>query len=172
MERLWAPWRMPYLEGGDRPDGCFFCTISAGQDTEEALDLVVWRGKRVYALLNRYPYTNGHVMVAPFAHEGRLDRLEPDAAIELMDGLRLVIRALRQVYNPQGFNVGLNLGSAAGAGFGDHLHFHVVPRWHGDTSFMTTTGGTRVVPEALGDTARRLREAIASLCGEDTTTRQ
>jgi ATP adenylyltransferase len=150
------------LIGESRAEGCFLCTIGAGQDTDEALDLVVWRGESVYALLNRYPYANGHVMVAPYAHEGELDRLPAPVAAELMTGTRLIIRALRRMYAPQGFNVGLNLGAAAGAGYGDHVHFHVVPRWHGDTNFMTTTGGTRVVPEALDVTARRMRSAIAS----------
>lgn len=160
---MWAPWRMPYLEGGPPGEGCFFCAIGRGDDDPEALDLVVWRGKRVYALLNRYPYANGHVMVAPYRHEGALDRLRPETAQELMAGLSLIIRALRRTYDPQGFNVGLNLGSAAGAGFGDHLHFHVVPRWTGDTSFMAVTGGTRVIPEALDVTAERIRAAVAAL---------
>lgn len=163
MEQLSAPWRMPYLEGQSRPKDCFFCTIGAGKATPEELDLVVWRGERVYALLNRYPYSNGHVMVVPYAHEGQLDRLDAAASIEVIAALRLMMRALRQLHNPQGFNVGLNQGSAAGAGFGDHLHFHLVPRWHGDTNFMTTTGGTRVIPEALEVTAQRTRDAVATL---------
>jgi ATP adenylyltransferase len=163
MENMWAPWRMSYLQGDTRSDGCFFCAIGGGDCPPEAQDLVVWRGQRVYALLNRFPYANGHVMVAPYDHEGRLDRMDAAAAGELLVGVRLMIRALRQVYDPQGFNIGANLGTAAGAGVGDHLHIHVVPRWHGDTNFMTTTSGTRVIPEALGDSARHLREALASL---------
>jgi ATP adenylyltransferase len=163
MEQLWAPWRMPYLQGGARPEGCFFCRLGAGDEDPDGFDSVVWRGESVFALLNRYPYTNGHVMVAPYVHEGRLEAIDPAVASELVVGLRLLIRALRQVYEPDGFNVGLNLGSAAGAGFGDHLHFHVVPRWSGDTNFMATTASTRVVPETLEVTASRLKNALASL---------
>jgi ATP adenylyltransferase len=167
MEQLWAPWRMPYLQGGARPEGCFFCTLGAGKGEPESLAQVVWRGESVYALLNRYPYSNGHTMVVPYIHEGRLEELESEVSRELMSGVRRTIRALALVYSPEGFNVGLNLGSAAGAGFGDHLHFHVVPRWSGDTNFMSTTGGTRVVPESLDETARRLSEAFMSLSGSD-----
>lgn len=163
MQQLWAPWRMPYLQSGARPEGCFFCALGAGESDSEGIDCVVWRGERVFALLNRYPYSNGHVMVAPYSHEGRLEALDEATAAELMVGVRLLIRALDKEYSPEGFNVGLNLGSAAGAGFGDHLHFHLVPRWSGDTSFMTTTGGTRVVPEALDETARRIKSALESL---------
>jgi len=161
MEQLWAPWRMAYLSGGERADGCFLCALGAGGAPGGPDDLVVWRGERVFALLNAYPYANGHLMVAPIAHEGELDRLERRTAAELIAAVQRMVRTLRRTYGPEGFNVGANLGAAAGAGFGDHLHLHVVPRWRGDTNFMTTTAGTRVIPEALGDTARRLREAIA-----------
>lgn len=163
MEQLWAPWRMPYLQSGARPEGCFFCTLGAGEGDEDSLDQVVWRGRWVYALLNRYPYSNGHMMIVPYVHEGRLEGLDEATVVELMAGVRLSIRALKLVYEAEGFNVGLNLGSAAGAGFGDHLHFHVVPRWSGDTNFMTTTAALRVVPEPLPETARRLRAAIAAI---------
>lgn len=181
MEQLWAPWRMAYLKRSGKPDpGCFLCTFGQGiaepepggsqaepahpEDGEHpATDLVVWRGHRVYALLNAFPYASGHVMVAPYVHEGALDQLDPATAAELMDGARLMIRALRLAYQPQGFNVGANLGTAAGAGFGDHLHLHVVPRWGGDTNFMTTIGDARVLPEALEASARQLRAALATM---------
>ncbi len=162
MEQLWAPWRMPYLLSGARSEGCFFCALGAGEGDSESLDQVIWRGSSVYALLNRYPYSTGHIMIVPYIHEGRLEALDETILFELMEGVRLAIRALRLAYKPEGFNVGLNLGSAAGAGFGDHLHFHVVPRWSGDTNFMTATARTRVVPEPMHDTACRLRDAIAS----------
>ena len=162
MQQLWAPWRMTYLQGGDRADGCFLCAYGAG-DPPDAPDVVVWRGEHVYALLNAYPYTNGHVMVAPCVHGGDLVALNEATAAELMVGVRLVLTALKAVYQPQGFNVGANLGSAAGAGYGEHVHMHVVPRWSGDTNFMTATAGTRVIPESLEDTARRLRAALAEL---------
>lgn len=178
MEHLWAPWRMAYLQA-DRSSGpprCFLCEVGAlaqGDPADPAApagahgaELVVWRGERVYALLNLFPYASGHVMVAPYAHEGELDRLDEAASLELMRGTRLAIRALRAVYRPQGFNVGANLGAAAGAGFGDHIHMHVVPRWQRDTNFMTTTGRTRVLPEDLAETAERLRVAWLDLASE------
>jgi ATP adenylyltransferase len=151
---------MAYLQGTPDREGCFLCEAGA-EATDDAN--VVWRGTHVYALLNAYPYVNGHVMVAPYAHVGDLVALEIDAALELMSATRTLLRALRAAYRPDGFNVGANLGSAAGAGFGDHLHWHIVPRWAGDTNFMTVVGQTRVVPEALGETARRLRESLAAL---------
>ncbi len=181
MEQLWAPWRMAYLKQRGMPDpGCFLCAFGQGAAEAElggsqaeqaslesmepdATDLVVWRGHHVYALLNAFPYASGHVMVAPYDHEGALDRLDPATAAELMEGTRLMIRALRLVYQPQGFNIGANLGTAAGAGFGDHLHMHVVPRWGGDTNFMTTTGNARVLPEALKDSARQIQVALAAM---------
>jgi ATP adenylyltransferase len=159
MQQLWAPWRMTYLTGETRSEGCFLCALGAGP-AAEAPDLVVWRGRRVYALLNAFPYANGHVMVAPYEHEGDLAALDDEAAGELMAGIRRVIRALRLTYQPQAFNVGANLGPAAGAGYGDHVHVHVVPRWSNDTNFMTATAATRVIPEALADTADRVRAAL------------
>lgn len=152
---------MAYLSGGEAASpGCFLCTLGVSTP-EAAQDLVLWRGERVYALLNAYPYANGHVMVAPYAHEGDLLALDEPTAQALLAGVRRVLAALRRAYDPPGFNVGANLGQAAGAGFGDHLHVHVVPRWSGDTNFMTTTAGTRVIPEALADTAARLRTILA-----------
>jgi ATP adenylyltransferase len=161
MQQLWAPWRRPYLEAAEHPAGCFFCEIGAGRAGPEDEEIVVWRGQHVYALLNAFPYANGHVMVAPYGHEDALDGIDTATATELMAGVRRMVAALRQTYRPDGFNVGANLGAAAGAGYGDHLHVHVVPRWSGDTSFMTTTGTTRVIPEELGETARRLRATLA-----------
>lgn len=151
---------MAYLENTDADEGCFLC--QHGQSADDS-GIVVWRGNGVYALLNAYPYANGHVMVAPYVHEGRLDALDDRTATELMSAMRRMVRALRAAYDPDGFNVGANLGGAAGAGHGDHLHIHVVPRWHRDTNFMTSTAGTRVIPELLEDTARRVRQAIAAL---------
>lgn len=166
MQQLWAPWRMAYLERGNEEGRCFLCEVASPWAPDAGPpDIVVWHGVSTYALLNAYPYANGHVMVAPYAHEGALDALDDATAAELMVATRLVIRALRRAFQPQGFNIGANLGSAAGAGFGDHVHLHVVPRWSGDTNFMTTTGGTRVIPESLEETARRVREAITAIEG-------
>jgi ATP adenylyltransferase len=170
VEQLWSPWRLAYLsaEPGDGDQECFLCVVGAGASAVAGLDRaaesgVIWRGEHTYVLLNAYPYANGHVMVAPYEHEGDLTALPEEVGAELMAALRLTIRALRLVYKPEGFNVGANLGSAAGAGFGDHVHFHVVPRWSGDTNFMTTVGGSRVIPEKLEDTAARLRSAVVQL---------
>jgi ATP adenylyltransferase len=164
---------MSYLEDSRPSVGCFLCDLGAeepvrrvGVATDADGELALWLGREVYALLNAYPYANGHVMVAPYAHVADLDELPAATAAEMMSTVRLMIRALRRTYHPQGFNVGANLGSAAGAGFADHLHFHVVPRWSGDTNFMTATGDTRVLPEALDETARRVRAAITAIGGE------
>lgn len=154
---------MAYLERGERPEGCFMCEIGAGTAGPEGEAIVVWRGRHVFALLNAFPYSNGHVLVAPYAHEAHLDLLEGAVAAELIAAAQLIVAALRRTYQPQGFNVGANLGTAAGAGFGDHLHFHIVPRWNADSNFMTTTADTRVIPEALPDTAQRVRAAVAAL---------
>jgi len=148
---------MGYLEREVPPGDCFLCAAGAGPSQE---GLVVWRGRLVFALLNAFPYVSGHVLVAPYDHEGDLLRLPADAAAELVMGARLVMRALALVYAPEGYNLGANLGSAAGAGHAEHLHLHVVPRWRGDTNFMTTAAETRVVPEALHETADRLRRAV------------
>ncbi len=154
---------MAYLRSTAKPDGCLFCAIGAGQDSPESLDLVVWRGDGVYALLNRYPYANAHVMVVPYAHVRDLEALDERVITELMLTVTRLIRALRQIYQPEGFNIGANLGQAAGAGIGDHLHVHVVPRWTADTNFMTTTAGTRVIPEALSESARAIRAVLESM---------
>jgi ATP adenylyltransferase len=156
--RLWAPWRLQYLKG-DKTDECIFCTRPALGDDERAL--IASRGASCYVMLNAFPYTNGHVMVAPYAHVGDLRDLEPEAANELMALTRRALAAVERVYGPDGFNLGVNLGDVAGAGFGDHVHQHVVPRWKGDTSFMPVVGDTLVLPEVLPDSWRQLRDAFA-----------
>jgi ATP adenylyltransferase len=163
---------MPYLEDNQPVGACFLCDIgSAAPPARPAVATprdpvaALWWGREVYVLLNAYPYANGHAMVAPYAHVGDLTEISDEAASEAMRAVQLVIRALRATYAPAGFNVGANLGSAAGAGHADHLHLHVVPRWSGDTNFMATTGDTRVIPEAFEDTARRVRAALAATRG-------
>ena len=141
---LFAPWRYEYLVS-DKETHCIFCAAAASENDEESL--VVHRGRRVFVVLNRYPYTNGHVMVAPYAHEARAQKI------------------LVSAYKTDGLNVGVNFGSAAGAGVASHYHVHVVPRWLGDTNFMTVTAGTRVVPEELGPTQRRLAPLFANAEG-------
>ena len=143
--------------GQDAP-GCIFCDAVLRGDGEP---LVVHRGHRTFVILNKYPYNNGHVMVVPHRHVGRLAALDADELAEMMALAQQVETALTAVYEPHGFNLGLNIGKPAGAGVLDHLHLHVVPRWNGDTSFMTVFGDTRVLPEELSATAERLRAALA-----------
>lgn len=161
MDRLWTPWRYHYISSGPPPGGCIFCDKPANPD--DAANFILARGRLNYALLNLYPYTNGHILIAPYAHLADLDELPADAATELMAMTQQAIRALKAVYRPEGINCGMNLGTCAGAGVAAHLHMHVLPRWSGDASFMTTIGETRVLPEELPVTWRRLREAWPAL---------
>ncbi len=154
MENLWSPWRMKYVTDTENPDGCVFCTAPAQAD--DAARLIVHRGKDCFAILNRYPYTSGHLMVVPFAHVSSIELLTPDVRAELFEMVNRAIGVLREVYHPDGFNVGINMGEAAGAGIAEHAHVHIVPRWAGDTSFMSTVGETRVIPEELGVTWQRI----------------
>jgi ATP adenylyltransferase len=158
-ERLWAPWRLQYIRG-EKSDECIFCTKPA-LDDESAL--IVRRGDRCFVILNAFPYTSGHVMVAPYDHTADLAALDEETALELMTLMQESISAIRAAYAPDGFNLGANLGTVAGAGIADHVHFHVVPRWEGDTNFMSVIGEVRVLPESLEDTQRTLKEAFASL---------
>jgi ATP adenylyltransferase len=155
-ELLWAPWRLEYIKRAVEADGCVFCAAAAGDDEEL---LVVHRGERAFALLNKYPYASGHLMVAPLRHVGEYGELDADEAAEIHRLTVAGIEALRSVYAPQGFNVGWNLGRAAGGSVADHLHEHVVPRWAGDTNFMPVLGDVKVMPEHLRETRRRLAAA-------------
>lgn len=157
LERLWTPWRAQYVAraAGSRTEECFLCANPRAARDEETY--ILHRGTQGYILLNLYPYNTGHLMVASYAHTGDLSALDPEAARELWDLVGLAVQALTQTYQPEGFNVGMNLGRAAGAGAPDHLHFHVVPRWVGDTNFMPVTAGAKVLPESLEETYRRLK---------------
>ncbi len=160
MDRLWSPWRLRYVSGQTRPPtGCVFCTQPRPPDPDS---LIVYEGRASYVVLNRYPYNNGHVMVVPHRHIATLQALTAD---ELGEVALLTQRAegvLMQAYQPEGINVGINLGRSAGAGIHEHLHVHLVPRWAGDTNFMTVVGDTRVLPEDLATTAARLRPLFVS----------
>ncbi|MCC7008422.1 MAG: HIT domain-containing protein [Acidobacteria bacterium] len=161
MDRLYTPWRLAYVTGGAASRSeCVFCAAAGGSADQP---LLVHRGERAFVILNKFPYNNGHVMVVPNRHAPRLSDFDGAELAEVMALAQLVERALTELYRPQGFNMGVNVGTSAGAGIADHLHLHVVPRWNGDTSFMTVFGDTRVLPEELGTTATRLREAIARL---------
>jgi ATP adenylyltransferase len=150
---LFAPWRYEYLVS-DKQDGCIFCEAAASSDDDERL--IVFRGKRVFVLLNRYPYTNGHLMVAPYAHEKWLSDSSGETLAELIALVARAQKILVSEFRTDGLNVGINFGAAAGAGVANHYHVHVVPRWAGDTNFMTVAAGVRVVPEVLAETRRRL----------------
>ncbi len=156
---LWAPWRLEYVTQADEQPGCPLCTEAAGEVAES---LVVHRGESAFVLLNKFPYSSGHLLVAPLVHTGELEELDDEAALELHRLGLQGIAALRAIYRPDGFNLGWNLGRAAGAGIVDHVHLHVVPRWSGDTSFMPVLGDAKVLPEHLLETRERLRAAWPS----------
>ena len=155
MERLWAPWRLEYIKSADEETGCVFCAAVAGDDEDR---LVVFRGARAIVLLNKFPYSSGHFMVAPNRHVGEFGDLEDEEVLELHRLASSGMGALAQIYAPQGYNVGWNLGRVAGAGVVDHVHLHVVPRWAGDTNFMPVLADVKVLPEHLADTRRKLAE--------------
>lgn len=155
MKRMWSPWRMKYIERQEAQEGCIFCNALAQPDSME--NLIIERGMLAFVILNLYPYTSGHLMVAPRAHQPSLEFLDPDIRAEMMELVSHSIVVLKKIYHPQAFNVGANIGEAAGAGEPGHVHLHVVPRWAGDTNFMSTLGETRVLPEALEDTYRRIK---------------
>ena len=152
---------MNYIEKPKQKDRCVFCDALAQSDGPE--NLIVYRGSEAFVILNRYPYTSGHLMVVPFDHQPTLEELSSAARIELMELTTAGTAALKLVYQPQGFNVGMNIGEAAGAGIEEHIHVHLVPRWFGDTNFMSSLGDVRVLPESLEDTYRRISEAWQAL---------
>jgi ATP adenylyltransferase len=149
---------MEYIENHNKEDGCVFCIAQSLADGDE--NLIAHRGERAYVILNRYPYTSGHLMVVPFAHQPNLEKLDAETRAEMMELTSLCMTVLRKVYNPQAFNMGANIGEAAGAGVKEHVHIHIVPRWKGDTNFMSTLGETRVLPEALEDTYLRIKNGF------------
>jgi ATP adenylyltransferase len=159
MDYLWTPWRYRYIADKKKNDRCIFCDASAAGD--DAKTGIVLRGAKNFVILNQYPYTSGHVMVVPYAHVADLSAVEPDTLGEMMRIAQRVQKALESTYHPEGYNLGINLGRAAGAGVTGHLHMHVLPRWAGDANFMTVVGETRLEPETLDVTYERLRSALA-----------
>jgi len=158
MDRLWTPWRYAYVAAADSATGCLFCdALRAGDDRKVG---IVHRAGQCFVMLNAYPYTNGHVMIAPHAHVDALHKLESAAANEMMALAQRVESALLELYRPDGVNVGMNIGKAAGAGVAGHIHLHVLPRWIADANFMTVVGETRVLPEALETTWERLKAKL------------
>jgi ATP adenylyltransferase len=152
---------MKYIGQPKKDDGCVFCNEQAKTDSAE--NLIAFRGSRAYVILNRYPYTSGHLMVVPFVHISNIEELDSQTRTEMMELTSQCMTVLRNIYKPQGFNMGANIGEAAGAGVLGHVHIHIVPRWNGDTNFMSSLGDTRVLPEVLEDTFARVRDGFANL---------
>jgi ATP adenylyltransferase len=156
MEHLWAPWRMAYINaGGEKPEGCIFC-VKAQEDRDEE-NLLLYRGERCFVLMNLFPYNNGHLMIAPYAHVPDIEHLDTETLTEMMLTAQKSLAALHAALHPDGFNMGINQGAGAGAGIADHVHFHVVPRWNGDTNFMPVLADTKVMPDFLQNTYRQLK---------------
>jgi len=162
LQRLWTPWRAAYVTGDHEPEpGCPFCRLPALGQEQDRASLILHRGEQAYAILNAYPYNPGHLMAVPYRHIAGFDELTPPEAHELADLCQRGVRALRAASAPHAFNIGLNVGSVAGAGIADHVHQHVVPRWGGDTNFMPVLGQTKVLPQLLEETYDRLAPAFA-----------
>jgi ATP adenylyltransferase len=159
MDYLWTPWRYAYVTGGGKATGCIFCNLPKLNEDKQAR--IVYRGRSCYVVLNTYPYTPGHVMIVPFEHLDELQKLPVEAAHELMDLSQKMERILRSLYKPDGVNLGMNIGAAAGAGVAGHIHMHALPRWVADANFVSVVGETRVLPEALEVTWERIRNAVA-----------
>jgi ATP adenylyltransferase len=152
---------MKYIESTEKEEGCVFCSAHTKEDN--AANLIAFRGERAFVILNLYPYTSGHLMVVPFEHAATLEELDPSTRAEIMELTSQCMSVLRKIYNPQAFNMGANIGEAAGAGVPGHVHIHIVPRWGGDTNFMSTLGEIRVLPESLEDTYQRVRKGFLAL---------
>jgi ATP adenylyltransferase len=158
MDYLWTPWRYAYVASAERSSGCVFCNaVNAGNDEAAR---IVHRGKTCFVILNTYPYTPGHVMIVPYAHLDELQKLPPGTATEMMALSQRMESVLRQLYTPDGVNLGMNIGKAAGAGIAGHIHMHVLPRWVADANFLSVVGETRVLPETLEETWKRMTEAL------------
>ena len=163
MERLWAPWRGAYVAGTGRTPGCFLCEKPA--ETDDAANLLLYRGAAAFIVMNLYPYNTAHLLIAPYEHTADFAGLAATVATEIMALVQRCVALIAAEYRPEGFNVGMNLGAAAGAGEADHLHAHVVPRWGGDTNFMSALAATKVMPETLAQTYARLQPRFAAEIG-------
>lgn len=157
MDYLWTPWRYAYITGADKPKGCIFCELPKEDDAKAR---IVHRGQNCFVILNTYPYTPGHVMIVPFVHLDELQKLPPQTAHEMMALSQKMEHVLRTLYKPDGVNLGMNIGAAAGAGVAGHIHMHVLPRWVADANFISVVGETRVLPETLETTWERIRDAM------------
>jgi ATP adenylyltransferase len=158
MDYLWTPWRYAYVSSAEKMPGCVFCNALNAGDDEKAR--IAYRGQHCFVILNTYPYTPGHVMVVPYAHLDELRKLPPEAANEMMALSQRMETLLRELYRPDGVNLGMNIGKAAGAGVAGHIHMHVLPRWVADANFMSVVGETRILPETLDETWKRMAAAF------------
>lgn len=163
MQRIWAPWRKAYILGKARPRGCLFCRGLRAPRRQDPKHLILYRSAGAFLILNRYPYTNSHLMLVPNRHTATLEKLNPKERLDLLRVLDLAMKLLRKSFRPQGFNVGINLGKAGGAGIPGHVHIHIVPRWVGDTNFMPTTTGTKVISDSLDSAYRHLHQILKTL---------
>ena len=160
MERIWAPWRLEYVENASRAGDCILCAFPReGRDAER---YILHQGRHAFVMLNAFPYSNGHLMVAPYRHTAQLGELDAAESLDILNLVRAGVEALGAAYKPDGFNIGINMGRVAGAGIEDHIHVHVVPRWNGDTNFMAVVGDTRVIPASLQAAYERLRPHFAT----------
>ena len=157
-ELLWAPWRLEYIEKDTPKGGCIFVDLPKQENDRQ--NLILFRGQNAFVMLNAFPYTNGHLMIAPYQHTAELEELDDATLLEINQLLARCTRWIKAAYRPDGFNIGINLGSAAGAGIPSHIHWHIVPRWSGDTNYMTTVGEVRVLPQSLQDSYDRLKEVV------------
>jgi len=164
MERIWAPWRIDYVLGGEKEPGCIFCTKPASD--RDDINLIVHRARGAFTMMNKFPYTNGHVLISPHKHVDDICLLDEEENGLLIQELCRAVQVIRKVMRPEGFNIGINLGVVAGAGIEEHLHYHVVPRWSGDTNIMPVLADIRVIPEHLLSTCLKLREGFHSLYPE------
>lgn len=158
MEKIWAPWRMRYIDGSHKDEGCIFC--NKPKEDYDRENLIVYRGRFSFAMLNLFPYTNGHTMVAPYRHTAIFEELTRDEVIDIHLVTSIIIKAIKMTMSPDGFNLGYNLGRTAGAGIVDHLHFHIVPRWNGDTNFMPVIGEVKVISEHIEQTYNKILKGI------------
>ncbi len=158
MDYLWTPWRYTYITGADKAIGCIFC--EKPRENDDRKNLIVHRAEHCFIILNAFPYTSGHAMIVPYEHVDQIAKLSPEVGAEMMRLAQKMETVLRDVYSPDGMNVGMNLGKAAGAGIAAHVHMHILPRWVGDTSFMTSVGETRVLPETLEVTYERIKQKL------------
>lgn len=161
MERLWAPWRIKYILESKKPVSCVLCSLHDADNDEE--NLILYRGRYSFLLLNLFPYNDGHLLISPYTHTGFLTELSGEELSDIMNFTKIAVSVLEQAFHPEGYNIGMNLGAVSGAGIPDHLHMHVVPRWKGDTNFMPVLGNTKIINQQLKDSYKELKQALNSL---------